>query len=499
MKKILLIVLLELFISTTPAQVSQTVQITNFNFDSVNPSLIRSPDQVLSGAAFLFEAHRSDSSLILIGNYNNDEDEFTTRQEFLPLSPLNINPVGTLLDWDIIQIFYQSYRSDNWEIVTRRLENNTWSDEILLTDSPEDEIDCSLVLDSSPWYGLSASSAIVYQSDSSIYLTEIFRDSIKTSLVFEDNILGSFSSPDAVYNSSDGLIYLVCLLTDINNQSHIVYKKRDSYNADWGFVTSVIDTGKIYDLKFIENYESDLSFEADLGGGRTTYIFEDWLNNDYFYSIEDLSFGEITRIQTDIPYIIGSTKSTDLLTSGVYSYTLKRNDSHFVRTNYWEFAQTWDDSLVATKIVNPRSSIGSVGFEYNGERFYTIWEDSANGYINLFGKKHVIPVGAVKDEKIVTGFLLEQNYPNPFNPTTKIKYTIPSVTLSLSKGDIFVALRVFDILGNEVATLVNENKPAGSYEVEFNVGQTSSLSSGVYYYQLRAGDFVETKKMILLR
>jgi len=58
---------------------------------------------------------------------------------------------------------------------------------------------------------------------------------------------------------------------------------------------------------------------------------------------------------------------------------------------------------------------------------------------------------------------------------------------------------VFDILGNEVTTLVNEYKPAGSYEVEFNVGQTSSLSSGVYYYQLRAGSFVETKKMILLR
>jgi len=96
-------------------------------------------------------------------------------------------------------------------------------------------------------------------------------------------------------------------------------------------------------------------------------------------------------------------------------------------------------------------------------------------------------------------FALVQNYPNPFNPTTKIKYTVPSVTLSLSKGDIFVALKVFDVLGSEVATLVNEQQQPGTYEVEFNVGQTSSLSSGVYYYQLRAGDFVETKKMILLR
>ncbi len=104
-----------------------------------------------------------------------------------------------------------------------------------------------------------------------------------------------------------------------------------------------------------------------------------------------------------------------------------------------------------------------------------------------------------------TEFALAQNYPNPFNPTTKIKYTIPSVTLRQAQGDILVSLKVFDVLGNEVATLVNETQQPGIYEVEFNVGQAISLSSGVYYYQLRvypvsgAVSFVETKKMILLR
>jgi hypothetical protein len=103
-----------------------------------------------------------------------------------------------------------------------------------------------------------------------------------------------------------------------------------------------------------------------------------------------------------------------------------------------------------------------------------------------------------------TEFSLEQNYPNPFNPTTKIKYTIPSVTLSVpvampSKGDVLVSLKVFDILGDEVATLVNEPQQPGTYEVEFNVGQAISLSSGVYYYQLRSGGFSQTKKMLLLK
>jgi photosystem II stability/assembly factor-like uncharacterized protein len=91
-------------------------------------------------------------------------------------------------------------------------------------------------------------------------------------------------------------------------------------------------------------------------------------------------------------------------------------------------------------------------------------------------------------------FALFQNYPNPFNPVTTIKYTIPTTTV--------VTLKVYDVLGSEIATLVNEEKPAGTHSVNFSVGSfgaASNLTSGVYFYQLKAGRFVETKKMILLR
>jgi uncharacterized lipoprotein YddW (UPF0748 family) len=106
----------------------------------------------------------------------------------------------------------------------------------------------------------------------------------------------------------------------------------------------------------------------------------------------------------------------------------------------------------------------------------------------------------IEDENIneliqSTEFLLEQNYPNPFNPVTKIKFTIPNVTLSEVEGSR-VQLKVYDVLGKEVSTLVNEEKPAGSYEVDFNA---NGLSSGVYFYKLTAGSFSQTKKMILLR
>jgi len=97
------------------------------------------------------------------------------------------------------------------------------------------------------------------------------------------------------------------------------------------------------------------------------------------------------------------------------------------------------------------------------------------------------------ENSFVNDFRLDQNYPNPFNPVTKIKYEIPG---QARNDNALVTLKVYDILGREVATLVNEEKPAGEYEVEFN---GSALTSGIYFYQLKAGEFSETKKMILLK
>jgi len=90
---------------------------------------------------------------------------------------------------------------------------------------------------------------------------------------------------------------------------------------------------------------------------------------------------------------------------------------------------------------------------------------------------------------------LEQNYPNPFNPSTTISFTVPSSTEYYSVQQN-VSLKVYDILGNEVATLVNENKPAGVYNVQFAM---NNFPSGVYFYTLKAGSFTETKKMLLMK
>ena len=94
------------------------------------------------------------------------------------------------------------------------------------------------------------------------------------------------------------------------------------------------------------------------------------------------------------------------------------------------------------------------------------------------------------------GFVLEQNYPNPFNPSTKIKFTIPLVIASVAKQSQLITLKVYNVLGNEVATLVKEYKPAGTYEIKFDAG---GLPSGIYFYQLQAGTSVQTNKMVYMK
>jgi hypothetical protein len=100
-----------------------------------------------------------------------------------------------------------------------------------------------------------------------------------------------------------------------------------------------------------------------------------------------------------------------------------------------------------------------------------------------------VAVTAVNEKQIVpTQYSLSQNYPNPFNPSTVIKYQL--------KADSKVSLTIYNILGQEVANLVNEEQKAGTYSVNFNA---SRLSSGVYFYKLQAGSFTSTKKMMLLK
>ena len=123
-----------------------------------------------------------------------------------------------------------------------------------------------------------------------------------------------------------------------------------------------------------------------------------------------------------------------------------------------------------------------------GDSLLWMWY-SGNGSFLQMGLATSSLVSSVEQETTLpTKFSLEQNFPNPFNPSTKIKYSIPQSS--------YVAVKVYDVLGNEIETLVNEEKPAGTYEVTWFA---ENLPSGVYFYKMTGGNYSETKKMLLLK
>ena len=172
-----------------------------------------------------------------------------------------------------------------------------------------------------------------------------------------------------------------------------------------------------------------------------------------------------------------------------YVYCMDIKDSLIIAGTYDGifFSDDWGDSWknIDSGITGQIRAIAIIG--------PNIFAGGSNN--NLWKRPVADVITAVKNKKpnIITSFSLEQNYPNPFNPVTKIRYSIPNVG---THGYASIQLKVYDVLGRKIAVLVNKKQQPGNYEVTFD---GSKFSSGVYFYQLSIGNFVSTKKMILLK
>jgi hypothetical protein len=151
------------------------------------------------------------------------------------------------------------------------------------------------------------------------------------------------------------------------------------------------------------------------------------------------------------------------------------------------------NTVIHDTIVNTSSFNFYDWFSVNIDNLYWKVRTINNGGIGPWSElnRFQIVLTDVEDEtQLPKEFALMQNYPNPFNPSTIISYQLPNACK--------VVIKVYDIIGNEIETLVAEEKSAGSYNVQFTMNNLQ-LSSGIYFYQLRAGAFTQTKKMILMR
>ena len=157
----------------------------------------------------------------------------------------------------------------------------------------------------------------------------------------------------------------------------------------------------------------------------------------------------------------------------------------------WEVKKMNANTRIPNELYELAKGLGFV-FSETWEGSY--WSERLQ-YARIDGIEYGIKTDVTKSDEIPNQFILFQNYPNPFNPSTTIKYSIPVETLNATSLQ-HVVLKVYDILGSEVVTLVNEEKIPGEYEVKFNA---SSLPSGVYFYRLQSGSFSQTRKFVLMK
>ncbi len=194
--------------------------------------------------------------------------------------------------------------------------------------------------------------------------------------------------------------------------------------------------------------------------------------------IEDVSANP--NIQISLSVYFGNTKTGEWVQSGDQ-----------VLSSEWK-KYSFDFSLIQN-YPNRRYNVFSIGISMgpSGKRMSSKFGLSQINYYDQFKNltwSYNMITDVPRETSLPLEFKLEQNYPNPFNPVTVIKFKVPSSQL--------MTLKIYDLLGREVATMVNEEKQPGSYEVKFD---GSNLASGTYFYRLQAGSFVQVKKMMLIK
>jgi photosystem II stability/assembly factor-like uncharacterized protein len=226
------------------------------------------------------------------------------------------------------------------------------------------------------------------------------------------------------------------------------------------------------------SFSDENTFYATGQNFHNGYIFKstnagiDWFQTS-FQSTEFFLDGINFLEGTDAGFVFGKT-----LVNPLQIFFIKTDDGG----NNWsepEFIQNITDYFVFGSEIIDENNIYLSGGDYTSSGLILKTSDAA------------LPVESDLF-KIPDEFALEQNYPNPFNPSTKISWQAPIAS--------WQTLKIYDVLGNEVANLVDEYKPAGNYEVEFNPASGNwNLASGIYFYQLKADEYINTKKMILLK
>lgn len=284
------------------------------------------------------------------------------------------------------------------------------------------------------------------------------------SFVASENALGSFNIDLGGHTGKYHFDNFEFNLPAAESNNQIRNADFSTGDVEWIFNTfyPAVAQGSIQDGEYFVSITNGGNYPWDIHLGQAGLTFE----KDKEYNV---SFDAYASAPREISPIVG--KNSDPWT--VYNDKLKIQLS--------QYRKTYSYSFVMKETTDSEARLG-----------FDIGTSSDDVFIdNVFLSKGIFPSDInERSNSSPKIFQLSQNYPNPFNPNTLISYQLPVGSN--------VTLKVYDILGNEIATLVDEYKPAGSYNVEFTINNLQ-LSSGIYFYQLKAGEFAQTRKMILLK
>jgi hypothetical protein len=367
-----------------------------------------------------------------------------------------------------VKIIWQNYINDYYKIMGCNYLNDSLSSKIIIQDS----------IDSNPQISLSIH-RIIWIDRGKLFEKE-FYPSLSNPIIIDSL---NCSSPNVINN--DNISNTQILYEKVENENHNIYLAE--YNAhtipQWNY--KIIANGSNRNPNFgiddgisfetIENQFSKVKYSA-YGAGNWMITNNEICN---YKNPEVFSY----------PVTTGSTNNKTPFFVAFDTDSIKNDSEIFIKTFYFGIY----DSLINISKMEGNDYQPKVGYILNNDTVYVsiIWLHQTDSKIDIWMAKEVFKpiISSVRNEHLdINSFYLMQNYPNPFNPSTTIEYEIPNSSN--------VKIEIFDVLGRKIETLMNKEQIPGNYKIYFD---GSKFSSGIYFYRITAGNFIQTKKMILIK
>jgi len=463
--------------------------VTSQTYDYKNPVFSKNDGQYgFSNHCWIaYERHNGNSSDIVIRKalYSSYDSEIIFSNGS---NALNINP--TLINNMIV---WQSNERGNWDLYYSVFSGNSWSAPALMDSSALNETDPYIRNNNNtaPSY-----TYLAYKRDNSIR----FKRYKTSSGVWEKDTIVS----DGV---NENISPVICK-SEISNQFGVVFLRKISdettrLHQRLFYVYNNSDSISWENVSELYQMNSQNNLSVSFGSNEFITYSYDTLNTSHVigYQMPFHSSGGIFTKNVPGKHLSAKGSLMGMITDNLYFYfsslsvlseysdslcfTFINRPGTYNQNPQYKKLYLGDTSLnvrfnVSTPIFNPQN------YFY---RIKTVWEQTFEGRTSLVESYLTDYLSGIENN--LSGdlnFYLSQNYPNPFNPKTIISYQLANPN--------FVTLKIFDVLGNEVATLVNEKQSSGSYSVEFD---GNGLASGVYFYQIHSVNFTETKSMLLLK